>query len=409
MSIYHINSTSHQFKIRPEQIHIIRSHTGPHGTGHTGAHGIGHTGPCGPCGPRGVGHFGPKGKDGIGHTGPRGEDGLGHTGPKGENGPKGERGQRGESGLRGQNGPKGNDGIGHTGPRGDDGIGHTGPRGDDGIGHTGPRGDDGIGHTGPQGERGPVGSFSQSSSIESLSTVNLISTGISHFNALEVDGNTRVKTLISDNIVNREIYTDILHVKDQTQNFTGATSTSSGRVGLVPAPPAGYVNAFLKGDATWGFPDIPKPLPYKIEAMILGSVGNTPVSTGTFVNLSGEVAVGCGLSLTQLNGQSAIQITTPGIYSIQYSAKAIDIGGTDDYISLRFVATGGTLYNGNNNQSWCASSTSQSTQPVINSIFTLNNNSPTGFVQVQVGSETGSGQLQMGYASGYIISLQTFS
>lgn len=38
------------------------------------------------------------------------------------------------------------------------------------------------------------------------------------------------------------------------EDFTGATSSTSGTHGLVPAPNAGNQEKFLKGDGTWGTP-----------------------------------------------------------------------------------------------------------------------------------------------------------
>lgn len=39
------------------------------------------------------------------------------------------------------------------------------------------------------------------------------------------------------------------------QNFTGATTTTNGTAGLVPAPTTGNINHFLLGDGTWGTPN----------------------------------------------------------------------------------------------------------------------------------------------------------
>ena len=40
------------------------------------------------------------------------------------------------------------------------------------------------------------------------------------------------------------------------QEFDGATAGTDGDMGMVPAPDAGDDDAFLKGDGTWGYPEI---------------------------------------------------------------------------------------------------------------------------------------------------------
>jgi hypothetical protein len=44
-------------------------------------------------------------------------------------------------------------------------------------------------------------------------------------------------------------------VQNNVDTFSGATSSTAGTRGLVPAPAKGSQNAFLKGDGTWGTAD----------------------------------------------------------------------------------------------------------------------------------------------------------
>jgi hypothetical protein len=68
--------------------------------------------------------------------------------------------------------------------------------------------------------------------------------------------------LISQNIVNNSFLTyDAKNSKWVNKSledliFIGATDLSSGLSGLVPAPSAGQSDLFLKGDGTWGAPEV---------------------------------------------------------------------------------------------------------------------------------------------------------
>ena len=61
---------------------------------------------------------------------------------------------------------------------------------------------------------------------------------------------------ISVRIIKKELLIDIYDRIDSLQpgggtDFTGATSSTAGKHGLVPAPQAGEQGKFLKGDGTW--------------------------------------------------------------------------------------------------------------------------------------------------------------
>jgi len=52
-------------------------------------------------------------------------------------------------------------------------------------------------------------------------------------------------------------------------NMTAATANAAGKAGLVPAPPAGKQNAFLKGDGTWE--ELEEVTDAEIDAIIAGT------------------------------------------------------------------------------------------------------------------------------------------
>ena len=51
------------------------------------------------------------------------------------------------------------------------------------------------------------------------------------------------------------IYKNGVAYSGDTAEMTGATSSAAGKSGLVPAPSAGDITKFLRGDGTWGTPD----------------------------------------------------------------------------------------------------------------------------------------------------------
>ena len=50
------------------------------------------------------------------------------------------------------------------------------------------------------------------------------------------------------------IYKNGVAYSGDTPEMTGATSSAAGTSGLVPAPAAGDIDKFLKGDGTWSIP-----------------------------------------------------------------------------------------------------------------------------------------------------------
>ena len=59
-------------------------------------------------------------------------------------------------------------------------------------------------------------------------------------------------------------------------NMSGASASNAGQAGLVPAPPVGKQDAFLRGDGTWA--DIPKGT--TVEEATTGDIDN--IIAGTF-------------------------------------------------------------------------------------------------------------------------------
>ena len=52
--------------------------------------------------------------------------------------------------------------------------------------------------------------------------------------------------------VKKIVLSDGTELNIKTENMTGASASSAGSAGAVPAPGAGDQNKFLKGDGTWG-------------------------------------------------------------------------------------------------------------------------------------------------------------
>lgn len=88
---------------------------------------------------------------------------------------------------------------------------------------------------------------------------------------LDRDGVKQIFTKIKEEFVQKETgkglstndFTDALKNKLDTlegapeySTMGGATESAAGTTGLVPAPQAGDDDTFLKGDGTWGSPEV---------------------------------------------------------------------------------------------------------------------------------------------------------
>ena len=106
--------------------------------------------------------------------------------------------------------------------------------------------------------------------------------------------------------------------------FTGATASTAGQVGLVPAPTKGSTSLYLKSDGTWG----------------------TPTNTNTTYTLSPGTNNGT-LKLTPSSGSAQDNIKVTGLGNLAYknSLSASDVGALStgaDYIASATV-NGNTL------------------------------------------------------------------
>ena len=106
--------------------------------------------------------------------------------------------------------------------------------------------------------------------------------------------------------------------------FTGATASTAGQVGLVPAPTKGSTSLYLKSDGTWG----------------------TPTNTNTTYTLSPGTNNGT-LKLTPSSGSAQDNIKVTGLGNLAYenSLSASDVGALSagaDYIA-RATVNGNTL------------------------------------------------------------------
>lgn len=90
-----------------------------------------------------------------------------------------------------------------------------------------------------------LGTFSANQSSDT--TINITGGGGTTYtagNGISIDANNEIS--IDDTVV--------AEVSDLPTNFTGATSSVAGSAGLVPAPTTSDPDKFLKGDGTWGTP-----------------------------------------------------------------------------------------------------------------------------------------------------------
>ena len=283
--------------------------TGPAGpAGPAGSEGP--QGPAGPTGPQG--ERGPQGVQGEqGPQGPKGDDGAGieitgtvatyadlPTGLTPEDEGKGYYVEA-DGKLYIWNGsafPADGDGVQIQGPQGPQGIqGIQGPQGEQGA--QGPQGETGAqGPAGPQGEQGPAGPTGPTgpAGFSPIATVTQTSTGAT-ISITDSQGTTTANVTNGQDapvysagtgidISNNQISIDSAGLNQMLprggiefqgvlgggsvtwaentgqstvvylpsySSFSGASSSSAGAEGLVPAPAAGDQDKYLKGDGTW--------------------------------------------------------------------------------------------------------------------------------------------------------------
>ena len=254
----------------------------------------GDTGEPGPQGPQGVqGEQGPIGPQGpVGPQGPQGEQGP--QGPKGEDGAgieitgsvatyadlptnltpadAGDGYYVEADGMlyiwNGTSFPADGDGVHIQGPQGPQGIqGPQGPQGPQGIqgvqGDTGPQGPQGPqGIQGIQGDTGPAGPAGADGAdgadgFSPIATVTQTATGAT-ISITDAQGTTTATVSNGQDApvytagANIQINNGVISATDTTYSpFDGATSSTAGTAGLVPAPLAGDQTKFLAGDGTW--------------------------------------------------------------------------------------------------------------------------------------------------------------
>lgn len=74
---------------------------------------------------------------------------------------------------------------------------------------------------------------------------------------------------------------DWVDLSASTDVFTGATTTAAGNEGLVPAPTITDKDSFLKGDGTWGTPEVPEPVDkYTVSIQTVGGAIVHTYNTG---------------------------------------------------------------------------------------------------------------------------------
>lgn len=263
-------------------------------------------------------------------------DMSGATGIQGPQGATGATGATGEQGLRGETGATG--ATGEQGPQGPAGpTGATGATGEQGPqGPQGPQGDTGA--TGPQGETpdisiGTVTTLTHDQQayvmLDQSSTPEapVFNFGIPQGepgSAANVYGNTIPMSSSDSTKVNEAIARKVdndqgaanagkaLGINDQGMvvpvpfsgdDFTGATSATSGTHGYVPAPASGDQGKFLKGDGTWD--DVPDP-----QVM----TGATSSSGGT-----------SGLVPSSQAGDQHKVLTASGTWQVSPGAKLVTV------------------------------------------------------------------------------------
>ena len=119
--------------------------------------------------------------------------------------------------------------------------------------------------------------------------------------------------------------TDIVTVatlKSDIGTMTGATASANGTMGLVPAPPSGKQNYFLRGDGTWAFLE---GTTYTIASGDSnGQIKVTPSSGSAYnVTVKGlNTAAYRGVDTTPTSGSTNV-ITSGGVYTVIGDINAI--------------------------------------------------------------------------------------
>ena len=157
--------------------------------------------------------------------------------------------------------------------------------------------------------------------------------------------------------------------------FTGATATTNGIVGYIPAPPAGTQNSYLRGDGTWqqannaptaaqylqvtntGNVIVPapgQPYPYANTVISTGSYITQPVATTSFLLLAGATYKctatmgaysGGGVGFNWYNATTSTYFGSSGIRNWGYangSGSAIGYITTVADTTIRLLITGNT-------------------------------------------------------------------
>ena len=114
--------------------------------------------------------------------------------------------------------------------------------------------------------------------------------------------------LQNNNIDLQTILNTVNELPEASGDMIGATSSSAGTSGLVPAPAAGDQDKFLKGDGTWGEAGT------NSQRVILYANNWTTQSDGTYaqsvsvtgVTTDNQVVVDCALDGTDIDADIAV-------------------------------------------------------------------------------------------------------
>lgn len=130
--------------------------------------------------------------------------------------------------------------------------------------------------------------------------------------------------------------------KTSLVNMTGATTSTAGKAGIVPAPSAGDNTKFLRGDGTWQAVQTIINFVYPIGSLYWSKNSTDPATLfgGTWTRVKDKFILAAGDTYTQgaTGGAATVTLTTDQIPAHNHTRGTMNITGTLDDIRVRIGA-----------------------------------------------------------------------
>ena len=137
--------------------------------------------------------------------------------------------------------------------------------------------------------------------------------------------------------------------KASTANMTGASDSSAGKSGLVPAPAVGDQDKFLSGAGTWKAVQTIIDFVYPVGSLYWSKKSTDPGTLfgGTWTRVKDKFILAAGDSYAQgaTGGEATVTLTTNQIPSHTHSASSNSTGAHAHDLSVKYGTQGSSSWN----------------------------------------------------------------